>query len=178
MSPLLDRFRTLELTLDELVGAARDVLSRVDADSSDERVATYPDARTVRYYQTLGLLDRPTRYDGRRAIYRFRHLLQVVAVKLLQSAGLSLAQAQRSLHGATEERLEAAVREALGAPPPPAEPPGPAERVRALVAAEIAPGVHVTLDPALVPDPEETLARLAAALDASAAPPKNRTEKP
>ncbi len=51
----------------------------------DQRVRAVPDARTVRYYQSIGLVDRPER-EGREAVYRWRHLLQVVAVKLTAGA--------------------------------------------------------------------------------------------
>ena len=59
--------------------------------SGDERVRAVPDARTVRDYQTLGLLPKPQRYRGRSAMYGFEHLLRIVAVKLLQAHDQSLA---------------------------------------------------------------------------------------
>jgi hypothetical protein len=88
---------TVELDLDALCARAAQLLEHAGADTADGRVRERPDPRTVRYYQTLGLLDRPLRYDGRRALYSHRHLMQVVAVKCLQARGLSLAQAQQAL---------------------------------------------------------------------------------
>src|SRR5437016_1152361 len=45
----------------------------------DGRVARALDPRTVRYYQTLGILDRPHSYEGHKARYGPRHLLQLLA---------------------------------------------------------------------------------------------------
>ena len=44
-----------------------------------------PDARTIRYYATLGLIDRPEAFRGRTALYGARHLSQLVAIKRLQA---------------------------------------------------------------------------------------------
>ncbi|MFN0251818.1 MAG: MerR family transcriptional regulator [Kofleriaceae bacterium] len=53
-----------------------------------------PDERTIRYYATLGLLDRPVAMRGRTALYNARHLAQVVAIKRLQLMGRSLSEIQ------------------------------------------------------------------------------------
>jgi DNA-binding transcriptional MerR regulator len=144
-----------------LVAAARGLLEGTGARPEDERVNALPDERTVRFYQTGGLVDRPVRYEGRTALYGFRQLLQVVAVKLLQAQGHSLAQVQRALAGTTTAALEETVRASLGAPP---ASPARGSASRSLVAAEIAPGVTVLLDPAVVSDPGEVLSRLSEAL--------------
>ncbi|HYO12001.1 MAG TPA: MerR family transcriptional regulator [Thermoanaerobaculia bacterium] len=153
-------YRDSAWDLPGLAAAARDLLQKTGVRPEDERVNALPDERTVRYYQTGGLVDRPLRYEGRTALYGFRHLLQVVAVKLLQAQGSSLAQVQRALAGTSTAALEEAVRTSLGAPASPAR--GPASR--SLVAAEIAPGVTVLVDPAVVGDPGEVLSRLSDAL--------------
>jgi len=46
-------------------------------------------SRSVRLYATEGLIDRPGK-DGRRAVYRQRHLLQLVLIRSLARRGLSL----------------------------------------------------------------------------------------
>lgn len=69
------------------------------------RIREVPDVRTIRYYTTLGLLDRPLEMRGRTAYYGKRHLLQLVAVKRLQAQGLSLVEVQQKLVGASERRL-------------------------------------------------------------------------
>ena len=70
----------------------------------DPRVSAAPDARTVRYYTTLGLLDRPA-IVGRTARYSERHLRQLLAIKALQVQGLPLAQIQERLFGRSEAEL-------------------------------------------------------------------------
>jgi DNA-binding transcriptional MerR regulator len=74
----------------------------------DARVSAAPDARTVRYYTTLGLLDRP-RIEGRQARYGERHLLQLLAIKALQAFDLPLAAIQQRLYGRGDAELKALV---------------------------------------------------------------------
>ena len=69
------------------------------------RVRDVPDQRTIRYYTTLGLLDRAAEMRGRTALYGHRHLLQLVAIKKLQAKGQSLAEVQRALIGQTNAAL-------------------------------------------------------------------------
>jgi DNA-binding transcriptional MerR regulator len=78
----------------------------VGENSKDQRVSSLPDARTIRYYTTLGLLDRPF-IDGRQARYGQRHVLQLLAIKALQGMQLSLARVQEKLYGLTESELKA-----------------------------------------------------------------------
>ncbi|MFA7338857.1 MAG: MerR family transcriptional regulator [Candidatus Obscuribacterales bacterium] len=76
-----------------------------DSAGRDQRVSSLPDARTIRYYTTLGLLDRPF-IDGRQARYGQRHVLQLLAVKALQSMQFPLARVQEKLYGLTESELK------------------------------------------------------------------------
>ena len=69
------------------------------------RVRDVPDLRTIRYYTTLGLLDRPAAMRGRTALYGPRHLLQLVAIKRLQARGLSLAAMQERVVGLSDAAL-------------------------------------------------------------------------
>lgn len=162
---LLDRHRDTELTIDELAAAAGDLLAAREADQPDGRVSAAPDARSIRYYQQLGIVSPPARYDGRRAVYGYRHLLQLLATKKLQARGLSLAQVQRALAGADTRRLEAALTDADAAPRRARSmPERPGARPRGLAAAEVAPGVFVTIDPAVVRDAERVLHRISRAL--------------
>jgi DNA-binding transcriptional MerR regulator len=80
-------------TLTELVAEAASSIATLPAPKNGQ-VRAVPDERTVRYYATLGLLDRPLAMRGRTALYGRRHLAQVVAIKRLQSAGRSLAEIQ------------------------------------------------------------------------------------
>ncbi len=69
------------------------------------RVRDVPDVRTIRYYTTLGLIDRPAQMEGRTAYYSQRHLLQLVAIKRLQAQGLSLVDVQKQLLGSGDAKL-------------------------------------------------------------------------
>lgn len=58
------------------------------------QVRAVPDDRTIRYYATIGLLDKPIEMRGRTAFYGKKHIAQVVAIKRLQAMGRSLAEIQ------------------------------------------------------------------------------------
>lgn len=58
--------------------------------------------RNLRYYRSLGLLDGP----GAGGRYGRKHLLQMVAVRVLQAQGQPLARIRELLFGRTEEELE------------------------------------------------------------------------
>jgi DNA-binding transcriptional MerR regulator len=92
-------------TLDELVRRACDALAAQDVRVPNGRVTPLPDRRVVRWYSTIGLVDRPAAYRGRTALYGSRHLLQVVAVKRRQAEGRSIAEIQAELAGATDSTL-------------------------------------------------------------------------
>jgi DNA-binding transcriptional MerR regulator len=95
------RFTIEELSL--LLERALDAAT-YDGQSSG-RVRAVPDLRTIRYYTTLGLLAPPAEMRGRKAYYDRRHLLQLVAIKRLQSRGMTLGQIQQSLAGADDRAL-------------------------------------------------------------------------
>jgi hypothetical protein len=175
VSAELDQYQYSEFGLEGLVKIVQGILERAATAPVDARVAEIPDARTLRYYQTKGIMDKPTRYDGRRAVYGYRHLLQALSVKLWQGQGYSLAQIQQALWGADNVKLERVVVEllgerqsVLGVPPPIPEitrlrgaPQG-----KALIAVEVGQGVSVILDPAQVEDPEVVLVAVRELLNA------------
>jgi DNA-binding transcriptional MerR regulator len=168
-------------------------------------VAEVPDARGVRYYQSIGVVDRPVRYDGHRALYGFRHLLQLLAIRQYQREGHPLHLIRQALAGCPTPVLEQALESVLfgldpipaleASPassqrahaPAPSQPrpmpsePGPSEPAREppasapgaglpgtpLIAARLAPGVTITVDPALVGNPDALIARAAAILSPS-----------
>jgi DNA-binding transcriptional MerR regulator len=93
--------------LDELARRTTAALRRVALASASGRVRDLPDSRTIRYYTTLGLLDRPQGYRGRVALYGPRHLLQLVAIKRLQAEGRALSEVQQRLYGLSDAELAA-----------------------------------------------------------------------
>jgi len=166
-------------TIDELVarvGAALDGPAYPGAPNG--RVRDVPDARAIRWYATIGLVDRPTAMRGRTALYGPRHLLQLVAVKRRQAQGHRLADIQAELAGATDEALRS-IAELPDMPTPEEQPARPRfwterpPRDHEVRAPERAlPGVHLNglhLEGGAVlllptaPDPDDVPAILAAA---------------
>src|SRR5436189_5524229 len=97
-------------TLDDL-GARVALALAVDySGSANGRIRDLPDRRGIRYYTTLGLIDRPAAMRGRTALYSVRHVLQLAAVKRLQAQGLSLAEVQARLVGLTDAALRQLAR--------------------------------------------------------------------
>ncbi|HHV22442.1 MAG TPA: MerR family transcriptional regulator [Propionibacterium sp.] len=126
-----------------------------------------PDRRTVRYYATLGTLDRPT-IEGREARYGEHHLAQMLALKRLQAEGLRLAAIGPRIAGASTEDLMSLAAGKSGAAPPPAPPAGlltspDRSGLRTQSVLTLAPGVHLVLDDAELSTTEAAILRTAAA---------------
>jgi DNA-binding transcriptional MerR regulator len=102
-------------TIAELAGASAVALDALGIAARNGQVRDRPDIRTIRYYGTLGLIDPPAEMTGRTARYGDRHLLQVLAVKAVQARGDSLADAQRTLVGASDEELRSTIGPGLPA---------------------------------------------------------------
>src|SRR5256885_11204200 len=81
-------------TLPELVAEVATRIAALPAPRNGQ-VRAIPDERTVRYYGTIGLLDRPSAMRGRTALYGKKHVAQVVAIKRLQTMGRSLSEIQQ-----------------------------------------------------------------------------------
>ena len=156
-------------TIDELSARVAEALAAGYPGQVNGRVREVPDRRTIRWYTTIGLLDRPAAMQGRTALYGRRHLLQIVAIKRLQADGHTLAEVQQRLVGATEPMLDDIAR--LSEDPPPAP-----ERAKFWAAAPAAPspvvvpGIRLGADVTVllgaathVPDTDELAAIEAAA---------------
>jgi DNA-binding transcriptional MerR regulator len=179
--------RTPLWTLDELSAQAALSLSVGYEGQASGRVREVPDRRTIRYYTTLGLLDRPAAMRGRTALYGRRHLAQLVAIKRLQARGLALAEIQARLLGLTDRKLAELAQlprngEAPAATPegdaggtdrrgqafwatPPAPAPTAADpaALRALTGLPLAAGATLLLEAARPPDEHDLEAVRAAA---------------
>jgi DNA-binding transcriptional MerR regulator len=160
-------------TLEALSAEAARVLSGriVLGEPPDGRVSAAPDARTIRYYATLGLVDRPS-FEGRQARYGRRHLLQLLAIKALQSASLPLAEIQARLYGRSDRELEAIV-EAATRERREASPPVRAVRWREVT---IEPGLKLMAEDGWSPgaDPAALLEKIRAAIGALAVKAEER----
>ena len=132
------------MLLDELSGrVARELLDRsLLGAAPDARVSAAPDARTVRYYTTLGLLDRP-RIEGRQAHYGERHVLQLLAIKALQAFDQPLAEIQRRLYARSDGELKALVESLAAKAREQARPLPEALRLREIA---LEPGVRLVVE--------------------------------
>jgi hypothetical protein len=79
-----------------------------------------PSERTIRFYVARGLVSPP---DGRgtAAVYSYRHLLQVLAIKLRQMEGATLESMLKEFAGLTGDLIERRTATALGPGLPPPE---------------------------------------------------------
>ena len=94
-------------TINELVEEVGRRIAALPAPKNGQ-VRAMPDERTIRYYATIGLLDRPAAMRGRTALYGRKHAAQVVAIKRLQAMDRSLAEIQAlwpTLDDATLSRM-------------------------------------------------------------------------
>ncbi|MCX5742726.1 MAG: MerR family transcriptional regulator [Proteobacteria bacterium] len=132
-------------TLPELVAEAAKRIEALPAPKNGQ-VRAVPDERTVRYYGTIGLLDRPSGARGRTSLYGARHLAQIVAIKRMQAMGRSLAEIQ----GLWPTLDAAALQRMSGVPIE-----GPARKARAgfWKAPVHAPAAPHAVAPALDPTP-------------------------
>src|SRR5918912_273109 len=71
-----------------------------------------PSARAVRFYVASGLLDRPEG-TGTAATYNYRHLLQILHIKIRQREGLTLDKIKKELQDVTGDTLERRVATSL-----------------------------------------------------------------
>lgn len=141
-------------TLVELVSAASAAIEQWP-EPENGQVRAVPDERTLRWYTTIGLLDRPLSWRGRTALYGERHLLQVLAIKRLQLSGHPVATIQELLLGAEDATLEAWSRGEKPGPVMPAEAtpataPAPSRRTSSFWAQSPTPTIptisHLHLD--------------------------------
>lgn len=91
--------------LADRVAAALAGLAGEEPAPASRRVRAIPDVRAIRWYSTIGILDKPAGYRGRTALYGTRHLMQVVAIKRRQADGVPLARIQAELVGVSDDRL-------------------------------------------------------------------------
>jgi DNA-binding transcriptional MerR regulator len=156
--------------LSERVGAALEASGYQPP--ANGQVRAVPDLRTIRYYTSLGLLDRPLEMRGRTALYGHRHLYQLCAIKRLQAEGKPLGEVQAALAGLDNRALARMARvpaealatageeEVAAADPAPrrsaafwAAPPAPVVAARQAIAVaqvaklELAPGVQLEIAP-------------------------------
>jgi hypothetical protein len=110
----LREYRTLApWGLRDLAGLAAGLLDASGVVPVNAAARARPSERTIRFYVTRGLVSPP---DGRgtAAVYSYRHLLQVLAIKLRQMEGATLEAMGREFAGLTGDLIERRVAGALG----------------------------------------------------------------
>jgi DNA-binding transcriptional MerR regulator len=96
--------------LSVVVGAVLDA-SAVTPINAAARAA--PSERTIRFYVTRGLVS-PPEGRGTAATYSYRHFLQLLAIKLKQMEGATLAAITKDMHDQTGDVLERRCAQVLG----------------------------------------------------------------
>ena len=115
----LREYRTLApWGLRDLAGLAAGILDASGVVPLNAAARARPSERTIRFYVARGLVSPP---DGRgtAAVYSYRHLLQVLAIKLRQMDGATLEAMTKEFSGLTGDLIERRVAGALGATLPP-----------------------------------------------------------
>ena len=171
MSPVkaFHKYRGLsDFTLKSLLAAAGELLPDLVGRQTRYKVTEMPTERTIRYYLSHRLLDRPLGRKGTASIFGYRHLLQVLAIKYLQSQYLPLKKIGSVMGGLSNRELEQLLPEGrAGTAPRKPLPAGrippdgtPAPAAHALPGEQrwrhftVAPGVEIHLRNDLVPPRE------------------------
>jgi DNA-binding transcriptional MerR regulator len=101
----LRRLENEDLELDELLEYAIRFIPLFVTKQIRYKVTDIPTKRTIQYYVHKGLIGKPGR-RGRRSAFSYRHLLQVLAVKKLQSDYLPLRKIAEITRASRERELE------------------------------------------------------------------------
>lgn len=91
----------------ELAGEAARLLSKSGVVQERGTVTEVPDERTLRYYISEGLISPARERQGTASVFDYRHLLQLLVVKNLQSQHLPIRKIRELVQGQSEKGLEA-----------------------------------------------------------------------
>jgi DNA-binding transcriptional MerR regulator len=90
----------------EFIAILREQLPQVAPAQTKYRVTEMPSARTIRFYTANSLVDKPMVREDKHARYGYRHLLQVMAIKYLQSQYLPLVKIRSLVENISNRDLE------------------------------------------------------------------------
>lgn len=98
-------------TLSQFIGILQEQLPQVAPTQTKYRVTEIPSERTIRFYTANSLVDKPVARVGVNAHYGYRHLLQVLAIKYLQSQYLPLVKIRSLVENISNRDLELLIPE-------------------------------------------------------------------
>ena len=99
--------------LRDLASVSAAILDASSVRPINAAASQHPNERTIRFYVTKGLVAAPEG-RGTAAVYSYRHLLQVLGIKLRQMEGGTLAAISREMVETTGDVLERRVAASLG----------------------------------------------------------------
>ena len=95
------------MMIDQLLAASIQMLGQLGVEQDPQsRVSAWPDLRSFRMYRTQKLIDDPNTKVGVSGVYGRKHVLQLVALKAMQSQRLPLREIRTRLAGMDESALE------------------------------------------------------------------------
>jgi len=93
-------------TMHRFIAILKEQIPEIAPTQTRYRVTQIPTDRTIRFYTANGLVDKPASHEGTRALYGYRHLLQVLAIKYLQSHYLPLVKIRSLVQNVGNRDLE------------------------------------------------------------------------
>ena len=98
-------------TMTQFTAILREQIPQIAPTQTKYRVTEIPSERTIRFYTANKLVDKPLARDGVLALYGYRHLLQVLAIKYLQSQYLPLVKIRSLVENISNRELELLIPE-------------------------------------------------------------------
>ncbi len=98
-------------TMSQFLAILREQLPQVAPSQTKYRVTVMPNERTIRFYTANSLVDKPVAREGSHPRYGYRHLLQIMAIKYLQSQYLPLVKIRSLVENSSNRDLELLIPE-------------------------------------------------------------------
>jgi DNA-binding transcriptional MerR regulator len=93
-------------TLPRLIEILKEQIPQIAPSQTKYNVTDIPTSRTIRFYTSNSLVDKPVTREGANALYGYRHLLQILAIKYLQSQYLTLLKIKSLVENADNRELD------------------------------------------------------------------------